>query len=100
MDGNVGGKHSDWVKLTDINIACDAALDQDVNQEIGFLGEKDLSFMEYEEQKEILTSVDPVFALKGPEELMDLMAKVGNNLMFGAIGGMSLITKCMEDVSE
>ena len=29
------------VKITDINIACDAALDQDVNQEIGFLGERE-----------------------------------------------------------
>ena len=25
--------------ITDVNIACDAALDQDINQEIGFLGE-------------------------------------------------------------
>ena len=27
--------------ISDINIACDAALDQDVSQEIGFLGEED-----------------------------------------------------------
>ena len=27
------------VKISNINIVCDAALDQDVNQEIGFLGE-------------------------------------------------------------
>ena len=41
------------VKISDINIACDSALDQDVNQEIGFLGEQDrISFMEYEEMLE------------------------------------------------
>lgn len=43
------------VKISDINIACDAALDQDINQEIGFLGEQDkISFMEYEEQRDTL----------------------------------------------
>lgn len=26
--------------ITDVNIACDAALDQDISQEIGFLGEE------------------------------------------------------------
>ena len=44
------------VKLSDINIACDAALDQDINQEIGlYLGEQDkISFIEYEEQRDTL----------------------------------------------
>ena len=43
------------VKISDINIACDAALDQDTNQEIGFLGEQDrISYLEYEEQRDIL----------------------------------------------
>lgn len=43
------------VKISDINIACDAALDQDVSQEIGFLGEQDrISFMEYDEQRDKL----------------------------------------------
>ena len=40
--------------ITDINIACDAALDQDVSQEIGFLGE-----------------MDPLFSLQEQEDLMD-----------------------------
>lgn len=30
----------DNLRLSDINIACDAALDQDISQEIGFLGEE------------------------------------------------------------
>ena len=43
------------VKISDINIACDDALDQDVNQEIGFLGEQDrISYLEYEEQRDTL----------------------------------------------
>ena len=43
------------VKIYDINIACDAALDQDINQEIGFLGEQErISFIEYEEQRDTL----------------------------------------------
>ena len=43
------------VKISNIDIACDATLDQDINQEIGFLGEQEkISFMEYEEQRDIL----------------------------------------------
>lgn len=42
-------------KISNVNIACDAALDQDVNQEIGFLGEQDkISYLEYEEQRDQL----------------------------------------------
>lgn len=66
------------VKITDINIACDAALDQDVIQEIGFLGEENLSFIEYEEQKDILTDIsnsDPLFVLREREDQMDTMAR-------------------------
>ncbi len=36
--------------ISDINIACDVALDQDVSQEIGFLGEEDFKAkLEHEE---------------------------------------------------
>ena len=43
------------VKLSDINIACDAALDQDINQEIGFLGEQErMDFFQYEEERDKL----------------------------------------------
>lgn len=38
------------LRITDVNIACDAALDQDVSQEIGFLGEEDFKAkLEHEE---------------------------------------------------
>ena len=41
------------VKISDINIACDAALDQDTNQEIGFLGEDEWKAkMEYDNMEE------------------------------------------------
>lgn len=36
-------------KITDIQISCDAALDQDVNQEIGFLGEENFKIKMYQE---------------------------------------------------
>ena len=43
------------VKISNNDIAYNTALDQDINQEIGFLGEQDrISFMEYEEQRDIL----------------------------------------------
>ena len=42
-------------KITDIPIACDAALDQDLNQEIGFLGEQErIDFFSYEEERDRL----------------------------------------------
>lgn len=42
------------VKISNNDIACNTSLDQDINQEIGFLGEQDrISFMEYEEQRDI-----------------------------------------------
>ena len=102
-DHKVSGMNNGLVNINDINITCDAALDSDVSQEIGFLGEEQLTFMEYEEQKDMLVDVtndDPLFALQKSEELMDQMATVGNNVMFGAIGGIKSITNCMEDVSE
>lgn len=42
------------LRITDVNIACDAALDQEVSQEIGFLGEERMDFFQYEEQKDSL----------------------------------------------
>lgn len=43
------------VKISNIDIAYNTSLDQDINQEIGFLGEQDrISFMEYEEQRDTL----------------------------------------------
>ena len=44
----------DNLRLSNINIACDTTLDQDVGQEIGFLGEEKLDFFNYEEQKDFL----------------------------------------------
>ena len=43
------------VKITDIEISCDAALDQDIIQEIGFLGEQErIDFFSYEEERDRL----------------------------------------------
>ena len=53
------------VKITDIEIACDSCLDEnlfsDVNQEVGFIGEEKLDFFNYEEQKDFLEpqTIDP-----------------------------------------
>lgn len=69
----------DNLRLPDINIACDAALDQDVSQEIGFLGEEKLDFFNYEEQKDYLETPaqtgDPLLVLYEQEMLMDQCAR-------------------------
>ena len=70
----------DTVRLTDINIACDAALDQDINQEIGFLGEERIDFFQYEEQKDSLvieTTPKPTYVYRrenvpSDEEMMEI----------------------------
>ena len=42
-------------KITDMEISCDAILDQEVNQEIGFLGEQErMDFFHYEEERDKL----------------------------------------------
>ena len=65
----------DNLRLSNINIACDAALDQDVSQEIGFLGEEKMDFFNYEEQKDFLCPnckdtglVDSGIPMEGNEE--------------------------------
>lgn len=68
------------LRITDVNIACDAALDQDVSQEIGFLGEERMDFFQYEEQKDSLvieTTPKPTYVYRrenvpSDEEMMEI----------------------------
>lgn len=72
------------VKITDIEIACDACLDEtilsDVNQEVGFLGEEKMDFFQYEEQKDSLvieTTPKPTYVYRrenvpSDEEMMEI----------------------------
>ena len=58
------------VKITDIEIACDACLDEtilsDVNQEVGFLGEEKMDFLDTQSK-----TGDPLLVLYQQEMLMD-----------------------------
>ena len=62
------------VKITDIEIACDACLDEtilsDVNQEVGFLGEEKMDFLDTQSK-----TGDPLLVLYQQEMLMDQGAR-------------------------
>ena len=62
------------VKITDIEIACDACLDEtilsDVNQEVGFLGEEKMDFLDTQSK-----NGDPLLVLYQQEMLMDQGAR-------------------------
>ena len=62
------------VKITDIEIACDDCLDEnlfsDVNQEVGFLGEEKMDFLDTQSK-----TGDPLLVLYQQEMLMDQGAR-------------------------